>query len=331
MPELIAFMKNYLLLTVFGSLLAACSAESFVPGPDVALSPSYKQRSAVRGETIDPTTQWWANFGDANLNRLVEEALAQNLSIEQARERIKAARFTARIAKSTYLPQVDASGTVKKSGTHTEGQPTINTSSASAGLSGSWLLDYFGAKSTAESQRANIEQQKAALNTARLDVIAAVASSYLSAQGLGRQIVIAQKALSVQNDTARITTAKLDAGTASALDSTRAKGAAALTAADIPTLQQAREQAINQIAILLGKEPAAFDNLFTKYKPVRLPRVRFSDGIPADLLRNRPDVREAEWALTGAVADIGVAEADLYPSISLSGSLTASITQGANL
>ena len=324
-------MKKYLLLAAFGSLLGACSAESFIPGPELALSPSYKQQSPARGETIDPTTQWWANFGDSNLNRLIEEALAQNLSIEQARERIKAARFTARIAKSTYLPQIDADGSVTKSKTHVEGQRWVNTSNAKAGLSGSWLLDYLGAKSTAESQRANIEQQKAALNTARLDVIAAVASSYLNAQGLGRQIAIAQKSLSVQNDTARITTAKLDAGTASALDSTRAKGAAALTAADIPTLQQAREQSINQIAILLGKEPVEFDTLFTKYKPVKLPRVRFSNGIPADLLRNRPDVREAEWALKGAVADIGVAEADLYPSISLSGSLTASIAQGANV
>lgn len=324
-------MKKYLLFITFGSLLAACSGETFVPGPDISLSPTYKQGSVVRGETIDPTTKWWANFGDANLNRLIDDALAQNISIEQARERIKVARYSARIAGSTYLPQIEASASATKSGAHTEGQKSVNTSNASAGLSGAWLLDYLGAKSTAEARQADIEQQKEALNTARLAVIAGVANAYLSAQGLGRQIVIAQKALAVQNDTARITTAKLDAGTASALDSTRAKGAAALTAADIPTLQQAREQAINQIAILLAKEPAEFDNLFTKYTPVRRPRVKFSNGIPADLLRNRPDVRQAEWALKTAVAEIGIAEADLYPSISLSGTLNASIAQVGNI
>lgn len=333
-------MKKYLLLIAFGTLLTACNGEKFVAGPEVTTGPHYKQRVAFKGETINPGTQWWANYGDPTLNRLVEESLAQNLSIEQARERVRAARFQARIAKSTYLPQVDADGIATSSGVRnnndsTSGRKfdhtTTDNSSVSAGLSGSWLIDFLGAKSTAEQQRANIEQQKEALNDARLGVITSITKSYLNAQGLGREIAIAQKSLAVQNDTARITEAKVEAGTASSLDSTRARGAAALTASDIPTLQQAREIAINNVAVLLGKEPAELDSIFRKQRGIKRPRVKFSEGIPADLLRNRPDVRQAEWALKQAVAEIGIAEADLYPTIALSGNLTFSAANSNNI
>jgi multidrug efflux system outer membrane protein len=343
----VSHMKKYLLLIAFGSLLTACNGEKYVAGPEVSLTPKYKQAVSHRGETIDPTTQWWANYGDATLNRLVEESLAQNLSIEVARERVIAARYQEQIANNTYLPQVDADGSAKLSGTRNRGvlktvvdrngnpvkdpvtgkvkttriNTTTNNSSLSAGLSGSWLIDFLGAKSTAEAQQANIEQQKEALNDARLAVIAAITRTYLTIQGLGREIAIAQKSLAVQNDTARITTAKLDAGTASALDSTRAKGAAALTASDIPVLQQARDTAINNLAVLLAKQPAELNGALTKQRGIKLPRVKFSEGIPADLLRNRPDVRQAEWALKQAVAEIGIAEADLYPTLVLSGNL----------
>jgi multidrug efflux system outer membrane protein len=338
-PELKTFMKRLLLVLAASTLLTACSPQ-YVPGPEVTTSPHYKQKITMRGETIEPYTKWWANFGDPNLNRLVDEALAANISVEQARERIRLARFNARIVKGSYLPSLNTGVAADVSGSRSNPRvtdpatglsrrtwTTTNSSNASKTLSGSWTLD-FGSKSAAERESANIEASKEALNAVRLDIIAGVASAYLNAQGLGQQIAIAKKSLSVQNDTAEITQTKLEAGSVSALDSTRATANAALTSADIPVLQQSREQAIHQIAVLLGKEPAQLDNLFTKYHAVRRPKVKFSEGIPADLLRNRPDVRQAEWALKAAVADIGVAEADLYPTITLSGSLNARIADG---
>jgi outer membrane protein, multidrug efflux system len=321
-------MRNILPLLLAATTLAGCSAQQmFVPGPDIVLTDRYKQKTVLQGVAVEPTTPWWANFNDKNLNRLIDEALAQNLSVEAARERIRAARLSAKVAKGAYLPSLDADLSATKSGSRTKGQ-TVNSSSKSIGLSGSWTLDFLGAKSTARSEAAKIEAEKEALNAARLDVIVAMANAYLNAQGYGQELAIAQKSLSVQNETLGITKAKLEAGSASALDSTRASAQAALTAADIPALQQSREQAINQIAILLGKEPAALENVFTAYRPLTRPKVKFSEGIPADLIRNRPDVREAQSTLESTVADIGIAEADLYPSITLSGSLKAS---GASL
>ena len=282
--------------------------------------------------------------------------MASNITVEQARERIRSARFSARIVKGNYLPSLNGQTAATFGETKTrrdrrsllwlpnsknpvgdtdghwglsKTKSTTDTSAATAGLSGLWTLD-FGARPSAEQQQALIEAEKASLNQTRLDVIAGVANAYINAQGLGREITIAQKSLAVQNNTAEITKAKLEAGSVSALDSTRATAQASLTAADIPTLQQAREQAINQIAVLLGKEPAAVSNVFTKYRPVRYPRVKFTEGIPADLLRNRPDVRVAQLQLQAQMAAIGVAEADQYPSLTLSGNVGVSSNVGSH-
>jgi outer membrane protein, multidrug efflux system len=347
-------MKKLMFLLAAGSLLSACSS-NYVPGPDIKLEPRYKfhrQKPELRSD-IAPDTKWWTKFGDPTLNALVDEALASNITVEQARERIRSARFNARIVKGNYLPSLNASTAATFGETKTrldkrplqwrptvpfnpnEGQwklgrttSTTDNSSATAGLAGLWTLD-FSARPSAAQQQALVEAQKESLNQTRLDIIAGMANAYINAQGLGRQITIAQKSLAVQNNTAEITKAKLEAGSVSALDSTRATAQAALTAADIPSLQQAREQSINQIAVLLGKEPAAVGNVFTKYRAVRYPRIRFTEGIPADLLRNRPDVRVAQLQLQAQLAAIGVAEADQYPSLTLSGNIGLSSTVGA--
>jgi multidrug efflux system outer membrane protein len=349
-------MRNIVVLLAASTFLAACSTEKFNPGPEVTLTDNYKNRTGRRGETINPETRWWANFGDKSLNSLVDEALTANLSIEAARERVYAAQLTARIANSAYLPQITAVSSATVSGNYDKHQvkvghtknpltgakvplterkwTTTDTSSVSKGIQGTWVINPLAWKSTKERELERIAAEREALYAARLDIIAAVANAYVSAQGYGRQAEIAKRALSVQNETSEITIAKVEAGSASTLDSTRAKANAALTSADIPALEQAREQYMNQIATLLGKTPAELDSIFTRYKSVRLPRERFKEGIPVDLLRNRPDIRQQERLLAAAVADIGVAEADLYPSLTLSGNLgvsrTATSGTGAN-
>jgi NodT family efflux transporter outer membrane factor (OMF) lipoprotein len=347
-------MKKTMLLLAAGSLLSACSS-NYVPGPDITLQPNYKfhkQKPELRSD-IAPDTKWWTRFGDPTLNALVDEALASNISVEQARERIREARFSARIIKGGYFPSLNGQTSAKfgettttldkgrlawvpnKPFSPTEGhwkptgvKSTTDDSAATAGLGASWTLD-FGARPSAEQQTYLVEAQKEALNSTRLDIIAGMTNAYLNVQGLSQQLAIAKKSLGVQNNTAEITKAKLEAGSVSALDSTRATAQASLTAADIPAIEQARQQAINQIAVLLGKEPAEVGNIF-KYRTVRYPRVKFTAGIPADLLRNRPDVRVNQLQLQAQMAAIGVAEADQYPSITLSGNLAVSSVAGAH-
>jgi len=304
--------KKIFTLLAFGAALSSCTS-AFVPGPDVALVPHYKQKVTKKGETIQPTTDWWVNFSDPTLNGLVEEALAQNISVETARERVRQARYTARIVKGGYEPSISATGDMTTTGNKPVASNSPNITKFSGGLTGSWVLDYFGSKSANEREKHNVEIQKEALNAARLTVIADIATAYVNAQATGQQIDIAQKSLAVQNNTAQITKAKLDAGSASALDSAQAEAAAAL-------------QYINAIAFLLGKEPAEINGKLMKYKAIKRPKVKFNEGVPADLLRNRPDVRQAEQTLKSALANIGVEEAALLPSFSLSGTLTSSTT-----
>ncbi|MBB1247580.1 MULTISPECIES: efflux transporter outer membrane subunit [unclassified Rhizobium] len=321
--------KNLVALAAFAALMSSCST-NFIAGPDIALTPHFKERVTTKGETIQPTTTWWANFGDSNLNRLVDEALAQNLNVETARERVRQARIVARVNVGAYLPAGGLNASITRSHTNPEGQPSTTFTNNSATVGPTWTLNPFGWAKTSEREKANIEVAKENLNDARLTVIANIATAYMNAQGTGRQIEIAKKSLAVQNNTTQITKAKLEAGSASALDEAQASAQAALTAADIPQLEQARLQYINQIAILLGKEPAALDNLFTKYNAIKRPKVKFNEGIPADLLRNRPDVRLAEQDLNYALADIGVAEADRLPTITLSGSVGPGRSNGVS-
>lgn len=324
--------KNLVALAAFAALMSSCST-NFIAGPDIALTPHFKEKVATKGETIQPTTTWWANFGDSNLNRLVEEALAQNISVETSRERVRQARIASRVNIGGYLPVGGADGSITREHVNPEGnsadpksQISTTTTTKSGSVSSSWTLNPFGWAKTSEREKANIESAKEGLNDARLTVIAGIASAYMNAQGIGRQIEIAKKSLAVQNNTTQITKAKLEAGSASALDQAQASAQAALTAADIPQLEQARLQYINQIAILLGKEPAALDNLFTKYNAIKRPKVKFNEGVPADLLRNRPDVRLAEQQLNYALADIGVAESERLPTLTLSGKINATNT-----
>jgi NodT family efflux transporter outer membrane factor (OMF) lipoprotein len=321
--------KNLVVLAAFAALMSSCST-NFIAGPDITLTPHFKEKVATKGETIQPTTTWWANFGDSNLNRLVDEALAENLNVETARERVRQARIVARVNVGAYLPAGGVNASITRSHTNPEGQPSATVTNNSATVGPSWTLNPFGWAKTSEREKANIEVAKENLNDARLTVIAGIATAYMNAQGIGRQIEIAKKSLAVQNNTTQITKAKLEAGSASALDEAQASAQAALTAADIPQLEQARLQYINQIAILLGKEPAALDNLFTKYNAIKRPKVKFNEGIPADLLRNRPDVRLAEQDLNYALADIGVAEADRLPTITLSGSVGPGRSNGVS-
>ena len=159
-------MRNIVVLLAASTLLAACSTQKFNPGPEVTLTENYKNRTGRRGETINPETKWWANFGDKNLNALVDEALARNLSIEAARERVYAAKLTARIANSAYLPQIDAVASATTSGTRNK-QPVVvgadpvtgetitrkrwvtnDTSNVSKGLNGVWVINPLAWKST---------------------------------------------------------------------------------------------------------------------------------------------------------------------------------------
>ncbi len=321
-------MNRSLAMMAFVALLSGCATSGDEIPKTVELSDHYRESKPDSRPVIAPETAWWSSFGDQTLNQLISDGLSQSLTVAQAQERIVAAQATERVNGGGYNPSVNGSVEATRSGKDTASTYT-GTDALTAAVASSWKFDLFGGGAkTRAALAAKTVAARESLNQAKLDLIANVANRYFEIRNYQRRLVIARNTQSVQSQTLDLTKAQLDAGSASNLDAIKASASYYSTSADVPTLTAAKGRAEHQLAILLGLEPSALGEALQKRGTERLPKVNFSTGIPADLIRNRPDIRMAEANLAAAVADIGIKEADLYPSLTLAGSF--SITGSVN-
>ncbi|MBF0505895.1 MAG: efflux transporter outer membrane subunit [Nitrospirae bacterium] len=264
--------------------------------------------------------QWWRQFNDPILNELVEEAVKTNLDLQIAGTRLRQARALRGIAVGGLLPSVAASAGYQRLHTATTNNSTEDL--YQAGLDAVWELDMFGGiRRNVESAGANIQAAIENMRDVQVSLIAEVALDYTQLRGFQQQIVIAQNNLKAQRHTADITHKLLSVGFASALDAANADSAVATTEAQIPVFETSAQQSIYALSVLLAQPPAA---LLDKLSPAgSLPRVpaKIPAGLPSELLRRRPDIRESEAQLHAATAQIGVAVAQLFPSFSLTGTV----------
>ena len=275
--------------------------------------------SAAGAKSITAQVQWWTVFNDKTLNRLIETGLAQNMTVAQAVERVVAARESSVSAGLNNLPSGTTLAQAAASGGSIGG--TQFSSSASASLS--WEIDLFGGLAKQrEAARASLDATIEQANGARLSLIGEIARNYLQARGYQDRLQIARSTLDGQNRTLTVTRQKNEAGLTSNLDLAQLQGDVSTTAASIPTLEIALAETIHRLGVLIGQEPKSLNTLFATSAQIPRLTATVSPGIPADLMRDRPDIRQAERELASAIADIGVAEADLYPSLSLSGNLS---------
>ena len=288
--------------------------------PVISAAATYGSRAAG-AKTITAQGQWWRAFSDATLNRLVEAGLAQNLTVAQAVERVVAARASAVSTGLNNLP----SGSAMVEGSASGIAPGPVQYSASGNASPSWEIDLFGGLAKRrEAAQATLDAAIEEANGARLSLIGDIARNYLLARGYQDRLQIARSTLDGQNRTLSVTRQQNEAGLTSNLDLAQLQGDVSTTAASIPTLEIALSEAIHRLGVLLGQEPKALQGLFNDASQIPRLNASVAPGIPADLMRDRPDIRQAERRLAAATADIGVAEADLYPSLSLSGNLSVS-------
>ena len=272
---------------------------------------------------------WWTAFNDRRLNGLVEQGLDQNLDVLQALERISAAQANVVVAGAGGLPSLNLSGDESLSKTGGTGdyvtRTTDTTSTASGGLSVSWLLDLFGQYRRAkEGATASLDAAYASADVAKLSYLSDLVTSYINARYYQERIAIARKNLASRRETLDLTKLQLEAGAASRLDVVQSEGLVNSTLADLPGLETNFRQSAHHIATLLGLPASALIADLQKGAPQPIARRSVNAGVPADLIRNRPDIRKAERELAAAVAEIGVAEAQLYPSITLGGSISPS-------
>jgi multidrug efflux system outer membrane protein len=261
--------------------------------------------------------RWWTQFEDPRLTSLVERAVGSNLDLKLAEARVRQARAARGIAVSGLGPTVDATGSYRRSGT-----AAVETDLYQAGFDALWELDFFG------GVRRNIEAASANLEAAvdfRWNVLvtlsAEVAINYINLRGFQEEIAIARRNLKAQQHSADLTRERFQGGFVSGLDVANAEAQVATTAAQIPLLEQSTQQAIYSLSLLLGREPGALLQELSPSGPIPAAPPAVPVGVPSELLRRRPDIRQAEAQIHAATADIGVAIADLFPRISLTGNV----------
>jgi multidrug efflux system outer membrane protein len=310
-------------------LLSGCVVGPDYQKPDTALPAKFSESKATSGESVS-LNPWWESFRDRRLNDLVHQGLGENLTVRQALERITAAEENVIVAGAGALPSLGASADANASGQdgnylrRTSGRDSSSTKSLNAGLSASWLLDFFGQyRRSKEAANAALDAAYDDVGVARLAYLSDLVSSYVNARYYQEALALNRKNLVSRRETLKLTNEIKEAGAASNLDVLQAEGLVNQTLADLPALETGFHQAANHIATLLGVPASTITSSLIKGSSQPMPRYATRTGVPADLIRNRPDIRAAERRLQAATASIGIAEADLYPSIELGGSIGA--------
>ena len=313
------------LTTSFTGLLACGLLTACLVGPNYH-RPAVQTPTAYRDLAANPQVQaqvasyadlpWWQVFQDPQLQELIRTALKQNYDLQLATERINAARAVLQVTRSALFPQV--SGNANFSGGK-EGTFQTKSNFLTLTADAAFQLDFFGRLRRAdEAARAQLLATKAAQQTVVLTLVSDVASDYFALLELDLQLQISNDTVKTQTDSVKLTNLRLDHGVATKLDVLQAQQVLDTANAAVPDLERQIAQEEDAISILLGNYPQGVPRglpLIQQPLPPEVP-----PGLASSLLERRPDIREAEQMLVAANAEVGVAKAQFFPQISLTGS-----------
>ena len=269
------------------------------------------------GAAATPLAQWWGRLGDAELTALITEALAANTSVRSAQAALQQSRALVDVQAAGTLPQIGASASAQRSRSLGSTGNTFST-----GFDASWEPDVFGRlRAGVTATEADARAAEASLADVQVSLAAEVAVNYIELRGLQQRLQIARSNLASQQETLQIAQWRLQAGLTTSLVTEQARAAAEQTAAQVPALQSSLAQSRHSLAVLTGQAPVALDARLAAAAPVPTAPNDLALDIPAQTLRQRPDVRAAEHRVAAAVARVAQADAARYPDFSLSGSL----------
>ncbi len=285
------------------------------PEPGLAIPQAYDRASKnpAVAEAALPPLDWWRGFRSRELTEIVEEAREANLDIAAAVARIVQADAQARIAGSALLPVVDLNGGATRS--HVA---ETNSKSVSATLSASYEIDFWGknrsalraAEQTAVASRFDRE-------VVGLTTVVAAANAYFQVLAAQDRLQVARENIASASRVLNLIQQRLNAGTASALDTAQQESLLATQRAAVPQLQQTLTQNRNALALLIARSPESVRIRGGSLRGITYPRV--TPGLPSELLAQRPDIREAEAQLAAANANVENARAQMLPSIAITG------------
>jgi len=299
--------------------------------PSPPLPPAWLEawNSGIDASPAD-LSRWWTEFNDPILNSVVDRAVQANLDLAVAEARIREARAVLGFTDAGLWPTLDMSGHYSRirtsenafafGSTAPQGGGNLEQDLFRTGFDAAWEIDVFGGvRRRIESAQASLDAAVEDRRSILVTLLGDVAKSYIDVRGLQRRLAVAQDNLKSQQDTARLTKIRFDAGLASDLEVAQAEGLAQTTEAQIPVLEGALKQTAYRLDVLLGAQPGTLWSELAREAPIPALPPKAQVGLPVELLRRRPDVRRAERQLAAATAEVGAATADLYPKFSLTG------------
>lgn len=288
---------------------------------------------AVSARDEAALTQWWHQFNDPVLTGLITQALQSSPDVRTAVAKVTESRARYGVQRASLLPSLSAS--VSGQGTSKEDRSTHVTTRAesySASLDASWEIDLFGRnRKSLSATAADLAQSEENLRSAQASLAAEVATAYVSLRSAEAQLATVEASLRSREETLQLTRWREQAGTGNALDTQQSVSTLEQARAAVPSLQITIAQTRHQLALLAGQTPGALDLLLTAKANVPVATATLAAGIPAETLRQRPDVRAAARAVEAAAARTSAAQRDRFPTLSLTGSIGVDALQAGKL
>jgi len=308
-------------------LLSGCMVGPDFTRPSGKVSKSWLEGGDERVKTSPVEYRgWWRAFDDSVLDQLISQAYQENLSLKIAGVRVLEARATLGIVAGELYPQTQQAFGYLQYNRTSERAPQalfnsdLNYRQSEIGFQAGWELDFWGKfRRAVESANASWLASIANYDNALVSLTASVANSYITIRTLEKRLDIARQNVGIQKENLRVAEARFRYGTASQLDAEQAKTVLYNTQASIPIFETQLKQARDVLSVLLGLPPTDLADLLKGASEIPVSPAQVVVGIPADLLRRRPDIRIAEQQAAAQCAEIGVAKAEIYPAFSLTG------------
>ncbi len=311
----------YALVAVLG---VSCSLPSGFTRSSAPLPAAWKNagKFPVAAPSKD-LARWWGRFEDPTLSRIIADALRNNPDLASASARVREARARRNAEASSLFPSLSGSGSVGSNSSQTLGGGGTDTTSSSAGLNASWEIDLFGKnRSRVEAATAQYGSAQENFHSVQASLASEIAIAYTNLRVNEAALGVLLRTVSTREETTKLATWRTQSGEADSLESSQAISSLEQARAAVPSRQQSIAQSRNLLALLAGQAPGGLDGLLSSgKKSIPNPTSSLAIGIPADTIRQRPDVRIAGYQLLAAAASTRAANAERYPSLNLTGSL----------
>jgi outer membrane protein, multidrug efflux system len=313
------------LLVSTGCASKSASKTAKLSVPSISVDPPDKWHATAVGVVANGSpdlSRWWEQLSDATLTDLINRALKSNPDLGTAQARLRQSRADWNAAKAGLLPSLGASAAATGK--------QIGSSSFSPGFDASWEPDIYGAtRKGIAAANADLQATDDDLRNTQVSLAAEVARNYIELRTLQARMNIAERSESIQEETLELTGFRSQAGLVSSVDVEQARTNLEQTRAQIPVLDSSISQAMHRISVLIGVEPGALTAQLTKPAPVPAAPEQIAISIPAETLRQRPDIRAAEEKIVAETARSAQAATRRYPTFSLAGNLGTNLVQGA--